>query len=135
MAIKLIKAYPAISFLKSSLSVNKKHCSNEKEIMRLSYVNKERQKINPSDQAARVIFDVFRDQITDGVLKLFKQNHIDTVFVPPNMTDILQRLDLTVNSFPKKFSKKKHSVTGIWNRSSSNWMIVNQSRKLTSNCS
>lgn len=106
MAIKLIKAYPAISFLKSSLSVNKKHCSNEKEIMRLSYVNKERQKINPSDQAARVIFDVFRGQITDGVLKLFKQNHIDTVFVPPNMTDILQRLDLTVNSFPKKFSKK-----------------------------
>lgn len=106
MAIKLIKAYPAISFLKTSLSVNKKHYSNEKELMRLSYVSKEGQKINPSDQVARVIFDVFRGQITDGVLKLFKQNHIDTVFVPLNMTDILQRLDVTVNSFPKKFSKK-----------------------------
>lgn len=106
MAIKLIKAYPAISFLKTSLSVNKKHYSNEKELMRLSYVSKEGQKINPSDQVARVIFDVFRGQINDGVLKLFKQNHIDTVFVPLNMTDILQRLDVTVNSFPKKFSKK-----------------------------
>lgn len=106
MTIKLIKAYPAISFLKSSLSVNKKHYSNEKELMRLSYVSKEGQKINPSDQVARVIFDVFRGQINDGVLKLFKQNHIDTVFVPLNMTDILQRLDVTVNSFPKKFSKK-----------------------------
>ena len=86
-----------------SLNVNKKHYSNE---VILPYVNKERQKMNRPNQVALVIFDVFRGQITDDVLKLFKQNHTD-VFVPANMTGILQPLNLTVNGFAKKFYKKK----------------------------
>ena len=40
-----------------SLSVNKKHYSNE---VILPYVNKERQKMNRPNQVALVIFDVFR---------------------------------------------------------------------------
>jgi len=58
------------------------------------------------DQVALVIFDVFRGQITDDVLKKFKENRIFTVFVPANMTNLLQPLDLTVNGFAKKFCKK-----------------------------
>ena len=38
----------------------------------LPYVNKERQKMNRSNQVALVILDVFRGQITDDILKLFK---------------------------------------------------------------
>ena len=97
-----------------SLTVNKKHYSNEKESMKLieeiilPYINRERQKMNRPNQVALVISRrrVFRGQITD-VLKLFKQNHIDTVFVPENMTGILQPLDLTVYGFAKKFCRKK----------------------------
>ena len=75
----------------------------------LPYVSKERQKMDRPNQVARVIFDVYRVQITGDVLKLFKQNHIDTVFFPANMTGILQSLDLTVNGSAKKFCKKKYS--------------------------
>ena len=73
----------------------------------LPYINRERQKMNRPNQVALVIFDVFRGQITDDVLKLFKQNHIAIVFVPENMTGILQPLDLTVYGFAKKFCRKK----------------------------
>ena len=96
-----------------SLTVNKKHYSNKKESMKLieeiilPYINKKRQKMNRPNQVALVIFDVFRVQITDDVLKLFKQNHIDTIFVPANMTGILQPLDLIVYGFAKKFCRKK----------------------------
>ena len=72
----------------------------------LPYVNKERQKMNRPNQVALVILNIFRGQITDDVLKLFKQNHIDAVFLPANMTGILQPLSLTVNGFAKKLCKK-----------------------------
>ena len=91
-----------------SFSVNRKHYSNEKQSMKLTeeitflYLNKERQKMNRHNQVVLVIFDVFRSQITDDVLKLFKQNHINTVFVPANTTGRFTRLN---------------SITGIWNSS------------------
>lgn len=96
-----------------SLSVNKKHYSNEQESLKLideiivPYVNKERNRMQRPDQKALVIFDVFRGQVTDKVLKKFKENHIETVFVPANMTALFQPLDLTVNAYAKKFLKKK----------------------------
>ena len=54
--------------------------------------------MNHPNQVTLVIFDVFGGQKTDDVLKSFKQNHIDTVFVPANMTGILQPLNLTAKS-------------------------------------
>ena len=65
----------------------------------LPYVKEERERFSKSDQAALVIFDVFRGQITDNVLNLFKENNIKTVFVPANMANLLQALDLTVNGY------------------------------------
>ena len=93
-----------------SHSVKKKHYSNEKKSMIeeivLAYVNKGRLKVNRPNQVVLIIFDALRGQITDDVLKLFKQNHIDTVFVPANMNGILRPLDLTVIGFAKFCEKK-----------------------------
>ena len=64
-----------------SLRVNKKHYSNEAESIKLteeiilSYVKEERKRLSKPDQAALVISEVFRGQITDDVLNLFKKNN------------------------------------------------------------
>ena len=50
---------------------------------------------------------MFRGQITDDVLNLFKENNIKTVFILANMTNLLQLLDLTVNVYAKIFCRKR----------------------------
>ena len=90
MGLKLIKAYPAISFLEKF----QKHYSSEKQYMNLieevilPYISKRQQKMNQPNQVALFIFNVFRGQITDDVLKFFKQNITDTIFVSGNMAGI-----------------------------------------------
>ena len=70
------------------MSANKKHYSNKAESIKLSeeiilpFVKEELKRLSKPDQAALVIFDVFRGQTTDDVLNLFKENNIKTVFVP-----------------------------------------------------
>ena len=41
------------------------------------------------------------------MLQLLERNHIDVVFVPPNCTDRLQSLDLSMNKPAKDFLKDK----------------------------
>ena len=53
--------------------------------------------------------DVFSGQITSVVLDFFKDNKIEVVCVPANMTYLLQSLDLTVNGYAKKFTRRKFS--------------------------
>ena len=58
--------------------MNKKHYSNESESIKLieviilPYVKEERKRLSKPDQAALVIFDVFRGQTTDDVLNRLK---------------------------------------------------------------
>lgn len=52
---------------------------------------------------ALVIFDEFKGQTTDRVLELLKKNHIFYVIVPPNCTDRLQLLEVSVNKTAKEF--------------------------------
>lgn len=54
----------------------------------LPYISKRQQKMNQPNQVALFIFNVFRGQITDDVLKFFKQNITDTIFVSGNMAGI-----------------------------------------------
>ena len=105
MVAKLIKVLLGISF--------PKHYSNENESLKLidkivlSYVTKGRQRLVKPNQKALVIFDVFKGQIVDKVLSRYKDSNIEVVFVPANMTGLLQPLDLTVNGYAKKYCKSK----------------------------
>ena len=96
-----------------SLSVNPKHYSNEKESLKLideivfPYVTEKRQRLLKPYQKALVIFDVFKGQIRDKVSSQYKDSNIEVVFVPANMAGLLQSLDLTANSYPKKYCKSK----------------------------
>ena len=115
---KTNQSLPRYQFPKDfSLSVNPKHYSNEKkwssmskkliyEIV-LAYVTKERQRLVKPNQKALVLFDVSKGQTTDKVLSRYKDNNMNVVFVPTNMTGLLQPLDLTVNGYAKRTCNSK----------------------------
>lgn len=71
----------------------------------IPYVENQRKKLDYPKQAALMIFDVFRGQITEKVTQLLKKHNIHLVLVPSNMTHIFQPLDLTVNNHCKHFMK------------------------------
>ena len=48
----------------------------------------------PVDQPALLLFNNFKGQCTEKLLKLLDSNNIDVVLKPPNCTDSLQPLDL-----------------------------------------
>ena len=95
-----------------------KHYSNTLESIKsideviIPYVNAQREILSNSNQAALIIFDVFRSLITDEATSHLSQNKIYFVTVPNNMTHLFQPLDLTVNGHCKKASLKN----GICNR-------------------
>ena len=59
------------------------------------------------DHHALCIFDNFKGQLPDDIWQLLEQSFIDVVFVPPNCTDQLQPLDLSVNKSAKDFLRGK----------------------------
>ena len=77
-----------------------------------------------SDQHALCIFDNFKGQLTDEVLKLLEDSNIDVVFVPPNCTDMLQPLDLSVNKSAKDYLKSRFPSSGILTKCLSNTMMA-----------
>ena len=93
--------------------MNPKHYSNTLESLKsideviIPYVNAQREILSNSNQAALIIFDVFRSLITDEVTSHLSQNIIYFVTVPNNMTHLFQPLDLTVNGHCKKFMKNE----------------------------
>ena len=58
-------------------------------------------------QPTLVIFDVFKGQMCQSTIDLLMENTIHFVHVPPNCTDRLQPLDLSVNKPCKDFMRKK----------------------------
>ena len=91
-----------------------KHWANEQTTMEyiekiiIPYVIQKRKDLKLDDShSALIIFDVFKGQCTDDVLKLLEENNIQCVIVPSNCTDRLQPLDLTVNKSFKTFMQTK----------------------------
>ena len=90
------------------------HWSNEDKMIEyietiiLPYVEGKRKELELSvDQPALAIFDVFKGQQTEGVLKILEENNILVVSVPANCTDRLQPMDLSVNKSMKEFMRSK----------------------------
>ena len=72
----------------------------------MPYVQSQCKELGKPKQAALVIMDVFRGQITDDVISLLRDNNIHYVLVPNNMTQLFQPLDLTVNKHCKSYLKQ-----------------------------
>ena len=71
-----------------------------------SYLSKKRMEPKlSSDQQALCIFDNFGGQLTNDVLQMLEDTHVNIVIVPPNCRDCLQPLDLSVNKSAKDFLK------------------------------
>ena len=62
------------------------------------------------DQRALLMFDNFKGQCTEALLKLLDENNVSVVFIPPNCTDRLQPLDVSVNKSAKEFLRRKFHV-------------------------
>ena len=124
---KTKKSLPRFKFPASfSLSVNPTHYSNEIEAMKylreiiIPYVEMIRTtKKLKADQKALLIFDVFRGQVTEGVLSFIDLNDMVYAKVPNNMTGDFQVNDLTVNKHNKAYKKTKfnewYSMQVIYN--------------------
>ena len=90
------------------------HWSNEDKMIEyiesiiLPYVEGKRKELKLSvDQPALAIFDVFKGQQTESVLKMLEENNILVVSVPANCTDRLQPMDLSINKSVKEFMRGK----------------------------
>ena len=111
---KTNQSLPRLKFPESfSLSVNPKHYSNTLESIKIideiiiPYANAQHEILSNTNEAALLIFDMFRGQITDEVTLHLLQNNIYFVTVPNNMTHLFQPLDLTINGHCKKVTKKE----------------------------
>ena len=72
------------------------------------YVRQVRHRLGVGErQSALVIMDNFKGQITAAVNKLLEENDIHVCLLPPNSTDVLQPMDLTVNKPAKECIKGK----------------------------
>ena len=86
------------------------HWSNEQktkeyiEKIILQYVS---EKCKAHGKPALVIFDEFKGQVTDDVYNMLDSNNIQVVKVPPNCTDRLQPMDLSINKPVKDFLRDK----------------------------
>lgn len=70
----------------------------------LPYLHQARQKLDLSPtHHALLIFDNFKGQCTEALLKLLDVENINVVLIPDNCTDLLQPLDLSVNKAAKEF--------------------------------
>ena len=54
-----------------------------------------------------MIYDKFKAQCTDAVIKVLRENNIHILMVPACCMDRLQPLDVSVNKAAKEFMRKK----------------------------
>ena len=78
----------------------------------LPYVNHKRKELGLDEiHPTLAIFDEFNSQATDAIFNLFTANSVYYVIVPPNCTDKLQPLDVSVNKPAKDFL---HHLFQMW---------------------
>ena len=74
----------------------------------LPYICNKRKDLKlPIDWPTVLIFDNFKKQCTSELLTLLDDNNINVILIPPNCTDRLQPLDLSVIKAAKEFLRRK----------------------------
>ena len=63
----------------------------------MPYVEEKRKAHGKPNQTALAIFDEFKGQVTDDVYNLLDNHNIQVIKIPPNCTDRLQPMDLSIN--------------------------------------
>ena len=63
-------------------------------------------KLTPNHPAL-AIFDVFKGQQTEDVIRMLEENNIHVVSISANCIDCLQPMDLSVNKSMKEFMRTK----------------------------
>ena len=62
----------------------------------IPYVDKTRENCEDSSAATLVIMDNFKGQVTPAISQLLESHDIHVCLLPPNVTDRLQPMDLSV---------------------------------------
>ena len=112
---KTTKCLPQVRFPSDwSVVYTANHWSNEETMevyitkIIMPYIAETKRKFSiPLNHPALLLFDNFKGQCTEKLLKLLDSNNIDVVLIPPNCTDRLQPLDLSVNKAAKEFLRRK----------------------------
>ena len=94
------------------ITQSEKQWSNETTM--IDYVNAvvipyiaAQQAVHGDKTPAVIIFDNFKGQVTPTVMSLLDENDIHVCLLPPNTTDRLQPLDVSVNKPAKDFLRQK----------------------------
>lgn len=87
---------------------NEKTTADYINLILLPYIEKKRTELSLAlTQPALVIFDRFKGQCTDSILRLLDENNVRFVIVPANCTDRLQPLDVSVNKPAKEHLRQQ----------------------------
>ena len=108
---KTTRCLPKFNFPSDwSITYSPNHWSNEgtmEEYIRhviFPYLSQMKEKLKlSSGYPALLLYDNFKGQCTENLLKLLDANNISVVLIPPNCTDRLQPLDVSVNKAAKEF--------------------------------
>lgn len=88
-----------------------KHWSTEETMVQyieeiiVPYVEQQREMVG--DKPALAIMDNFKGQVTTKINNLLEANNIHVCLLPPNTTDVLQPMDISVNKPAKDYLKRK----------------------------
>ena len=112
---KTPRCLPSVKFPEGwHITYTENHWANEKttadyiRLILLPYIERKRTELSlDSTQPALVIFDRFKGQCTDQILKLLDDNNIRIAVVPANCTDRLQPLDVSVNKSVKDYLRQQ----------------------------
>ena len=112
---KTTRCLPQVNFPEDwHISYSENHWCNERTMkdyvhkVILPYIANKTKELKLSlDHPALLIFDNFKAQCTSDLLQTLDKNNINVVLIPPNCTDRLQPLDISVNKAAKEYLRQQ----------------------------
>ena len=107
---KTTACLPRFAFpFEGNVTYTSNHWSNEQKTKEyickivVPYVEEKCKAHGKPNQTALAIFDEFKGQVIDGVYNLLNNHNIQVIKIPPNCTDWLQPMDLSINKSVKDY--------------------------------